>query len=245
MNTQDNKPLPFILLFRGRCGSTYLVEALDNHPSVRAAPEKMAALIQKKQGAPEQLQWARQFLAPAANGTPYSAIGFKTKLQDVLDPDGMTALLQELSARIIHMRRRNTVKMTVSLFNSVRLKDTTGDWNLYDKTKTLPPLTIDLQKFDEWLKITERKVREEVAFITSLALPTLTVYYEDLLLNETATLEQVFSFLGVGYQPVQGKAVKSTSDDLRDVLANFNDLRAHYAGTTYQPMFDEVLVASA
>jgi hypothetical protein len=63
-----------------------------------------------------------------------------------------------------------------------------------------------------------------------------------LLLNEAATLERVFSFLGVAYQPVQGKAVKSTSDDLRDVLANFNDLRAHYAGTTYQTMIDEVLI---
>jgi hypothetical protein len=44
---------------------------------------------------------------------------------------------------------------------------------------------------------------------------------------------------------LDGATLKHTSDDLRQVVVNFEDLRRRYAGTPYAPMFDEVLAAGA
>ena len=40
---------------------------------------------------------------------------------------------------------------------------------------------------------------------------------------------------------MKGSTVKVTSDDLRESIENFDDLREHYVGTEYEAMFDEVL----
>ena len=42
--------------------------------------------------------------------------------------------------------------------------------------------------------------------------------------------------------PLQGRCIKTTSDDLRKVVTNFDEFYAHYKGTHYQHMLDEVLV---
>jgi hypothetical protein len=41
---------------------------------------------------------------------------------------------------------------------------------------------------------------------------------------------------------VTGQTLKITSDDLRAAIVNFDQLRANYVGTQYEPMFDEVLL---
>lgn len=232
---------PFVLIFDGRCGSTYLIECLDSHPQIRANMETLCALKEKKKSAQEQLDWLRCFLAPEEGG-PYKALGLKTKLRDVLDVGRFSQILQELSVHIIHLQRRNLVKSTVSYFNSVRLRDKTGDWNLYDSEHQPTALTLEVQKFDTWLKRIESRLNEEEEFVDRLRLPTLTLYYEDFLMDSPGLFKRAFAFLGVGDLPVQGKALKATSDNLRHAIANFDELRSHYSSTFYGPMFDEILI---
>lgn len=220
------------------------MEALGNHPNIETGMEKLAALKEKKKSAQDQLQWMRDYFTAPDVPSQFLARGFKTKLQDVLDLNSFRESLEELKVRVIHLRRRNVVKSTVSFFNSVRLNDTTGDWNLYEEGNRLPPLTVEIDQFDKWLKGGEDKNANELAFVNTLALPTITLQYEDLLVNEDATFASVFTFLGVKHHPIKGYALKNTSDDLREVLANFDELRAHYAHTKYQAMFDEVLFAN-
>jgi LPS sulfotransferase NodH len=232
---------PFVLIFDGRCGSTYLTECLDSHPQIRANMEILCALKEKKKSSQEQLEWIHRFLAPE-EGSPYKAIGFKTKLRDVLDVDRFSQVLQELSVHIIHLQRRNLIKSTVSYFNSVRLRDKTGDWNLYDEGHRPTALTLELHKFNTWLKRIESRVNEETKFVTGLKLPTITLYYEDFLMDSPGLFKRTFAFLGVSDFPVQGKALKTTSDDLRHAIANFDELRSHYLSTPYKSMFDEILI---
>lgn len=233
---------PFVVIFYGRCGSTYLMESLDTHPDIHIRMEYLCTLKERKKGAKEQLQWVSEFLSPPFDH-PCAAIGFKTKLRDVLDPEGFARVLQDWSVSIVHLRRRNSVKSTVSLFNSVRLKESTGDWNLYDKQQRLAATKLDVAQFDAWLRRLEQRVGEEADYVDNLQLPTLTLYYEDLLMDEAATFGQIFSFLGLTSRPMQGRTIKATSDDLRDAVANFDELRSHYQGTRYEAMFDEVLMA--
>ena len=55
-------------------------------------------------------------------------------------------------------------------------------------------------------------------------------------------LNRVFSFLEVEPRPVELSTLKITNDDLREVIVNFDELRAMYSGTQYEVMFDEVLI---
>jgi LPS sulfotransferase NodH len=230
---------PFVLLFEGRSGSTYLIEALASHPAIYTEGEKLVRL--KDKGADRQLQWVREFLARSSH-RKYRAIGFKTKFRDILDPEGLSELLRQLQAQIILLQRRNRIKLVVSRSNAIRLNAFTGDWNLYKGEDRIPPASIDVVQFSNWLKRAEERNRKLVGYVQGLELPTFSLYYEDLLVNEQATLEQVCSFLDVEFEAIKGGCIKNTSDDLREAVVNFDELRSHYIGTPYEPMFDEVLL---
>jgi len=216
---------------------------LNSHPNILALGEKLLELEEK--GAKEQLEWTRRFLTAPLVGRN-GALGFHAKLENVVDPDGFAQLLRQKQCQIIHMQRRNRIKAVVSYFNGKRLAEATGMWGLFRESDRLPPLfTIDPDEFDNHLWHREKRDQVLEDYVTHLQLPTLSLYYEDLLQDRNAVLQQVFSFLGVNPRPVHQSMLKNTSDNLREVIINFDELRANYVGTRYEPMFDEVLVQSS
>jgi LPS sulfotransferase NodH len=229
---------PYVILFVERDGSTYLTSLLSAHSHIGAIYERFAVLQQKGASAAEQLDWARTYYTPPLIGR-IGAIGFKTKLVDALDLDGFSQLLHEKQVKIIHMQRRNRVKAVVSRINARRLHDATGNWNLYQEKDRMPPMAVDLPEFRQFIKEREEADNELTAYAEQLRLPRLLVQYEELQANRDRTLGEIFDFLGVPLQPVVGKTKKHTSDDLREVILNFDELRADYAGTPYETMFDE------
>jgi LPS sulfotransferase NodH len=237
--TSSCNPVRFVILFIGRSGSTYLVDALASHPEMCTRWEGLLG----GKGADVQHQRARKFFTQPPDGG-YLAVGFKTKLSDVKDHEGFAKMLDEMGARIILLQRRNIVKHVVSWVNSERIHDATGRWNLWNEENRLPPATIDVVKFDRRLEQVEKGKRALESYAENVDLPTLRLYYEDLLVDKQATLERIFSFLRVRFEPVRGRSIKNTSDDLKEAVSNFDELRSHYAGTPYEHMFDEVLVSA-
>ena len=238
----------FVLLFQGRTGSSYLTQCLDAHPSVRMLPEVFGDMgfktpIEEREGrAAEQLQWLDRFFSEPV-GPGLLARGFKTKMTDVLDVRGFTERLRARKVHVLHMTRRNLVKLAVSELNAARLHRERGVWNLEPGQEALPPFRVDPEAFDEMLRRKERFEGLLADYVRNeLALPTLSLAYEDLLRDREAVLDRIWGFLGVPGARTEGSLRKNTSDDLRRVLLNFDDLRARYAGTPYEPMFDEVLV---
>jgi LPS sulfotransferase NodH len=234
-----------MVLFQGRTGSTFFVEALDSHPDVSARYEELTAYEWLEEDGDAQLEEVRRLLrAPARPGT--RAIGFKTKLRDVLDREGLAGVLGEVGARLIHLKRRNLVKLTVSSFNSERVHEQTGDWNVYcHEAAPAAPLTIEPEAFRARLREREHYESELDRFVATAARPTLTLFYEDLLIDPQGTLELAFRFLGLEPIPASGRTLKVTSDDLRSALVNFDELRASVAEARHRRMFDEVLVRAA
>jgi hypothetical protein len=78
-------------------------------------------------------------------------------------------------------------------------------------------------------------------FAAGLQLPKLQLFYEDMLVDQHGFMQRVFDFLEVKAHAVQAKTLKNTSDNLRDVIENFDELRLQYEGTPYAAMFDEVV----
>lgn len=230
----------FVILFVERSGSTYLATLLDAHQDILARREEFAQMRQRGAGGAEQLEWASQFYTPPLVGD-HKAIGFKTKIVDILDPDGFAQLLENTNCRIIQLYRRNAVKAAISTINAKRLYDASGNWNLLKESDRLKPFSVDIDEFEQLLKERQEWDREVDDFANRLKLPKMTLYYEDLLQDEKLFKERVFDFIGVRHLPVQGKTIKNTQDDLRRAILNFNQLRSRFAGTIYEPMFDEVL----
>lgn len=236
-----NEVVKFVVLFVERSGSTYLATLLDSHPNIHALREQFASLMQEGKGAKEQLMWASAFYTPSFLGRN-RAYGFKTKMVDILDKDGFAKLLKENDTRILALTRRNTVKGVVSTINAKRLWEKTGNWNLLNESDRTKEFSINPEKFKMLLNEREQWDRELNSYVARLELPTLDLFYEDLLRDEQEFITKVFDFLGVKARPVEGRTLKHTKDDLRQVITNFDELRSFFTGTQYEPMFDEILI---
>lgn len=230
---------PFVLLFEGRTGSTHLIRSLDLHPRVRAMDERLSSILHLRLGARTQYLWASWALRWTGFGR-YDACGLKTKFRDVADPAGFARLLTARGATIIHMRRRNRIKLVVSVLNASRLRDATGKWNLETEADRLPAFEIKIEVFKRLLEATEKRDRALEEYIDSLGLDVVAIDYEDLLADEQSVFNRVFGALGVEPIEIEKRSVlKGTSDDLRDAIVNFDELRAAFIGTPYEMMFDE------
>ncbi len=233
----------YVILFIGRDGSTYLSGLLASHPNIEQFGERFGAMRKNGKGTKEQLDWARNFFTPGWIGRT-AAVGFKTKIRDVLDPDGFARLLTTKRCHIIEMRRRNRIKAVVSEFYAARLFKASGKWNLYKEADRQPSIAIDPDEFDVWLKEREAAEAQMESYVRQLGRPTLRIVYEDLLIDTDAVLRNIFDFLRVQPKELAGRTLKHTSDNLRDVIVNFDELRARYVGSEYEAMFDEVLIRS-
>jgi LPS sulfotransferase NodH len=234
---------PFVILFVERAGSTFLITALKSHPQILALTEKLDAMRKEGKTAADQLEWTRSILTPPLVGQ-HRAMGFKTKLLDVLDPEGFAAILRERKCRIIQLQRRNTVKAVVSTINAKRQWEVSGNWNLLDESTRLPAFSVDPAEFERLLAQREEWDRQVEDYTERLQLPTLRLWYEDLLADESAFVDQAVTFLTGESRPLHGSTLKNTGDDLKTAILNFDDLRRRYAGTRYEPMFDEVQVTA-
>lgn len=229
----------YVILFIGRDGSTYLSNLLASHPNIQQLYERFSLMPKNAQGANEQLDWAGNFFTPSLIGRA-AAVGFKSKIQHVHDPEGFAQLLTTKRCHVIEMRRRNRVKAVVSEFYASRLFEASGKWNLYNEKDRQRPTTIDPADFDAHLKEREAADAQLESYVRQLGRPTLRILYEDLMLDRDAVLRSIFVFLRVQPKALAGRTLKHTSDNLRDAIVNFEVLRARYLGSAYEAMFDEV-----
>lgn len=231
----------YVILFDARMGSTHLTSLLRSHPQIRARGEVLGGVRRRGEGAAAQLQEARRALEA---GKRFRAVGFKTKLRDVLfSLDALTALLEDRDARVVHMERHNIVKLAVSEFNAKRLARRGIDGGkLTDERERLSPAVIDPGELREIIEARAAAHQKLRRYVESLDLPVERIAYEELLTDEAGVLRRLFRYLEIESAPVRSEMLKNTPDDLREAVSNFGELREAFAGTEYEPMFDEVPV---
>lgn len=232
------EPIYFIILFFGRTGSTVLIEQLRRQWRIRADYEILA---EAKAGGPAaQLERARRCYAGSRGSLlPARAAGFKTKLWDVLDPDGLAEVLRDVRARVIHMRRDNVVKGAVSTINAERLRERTGHWTMYRDEHRPEPFAIDIPRLRSWIASREEGDERIRAYIRDLELPSMELTYEELRGGPGEAMRRLGEFLGVRLRPPaldRSRSRKVTPDDLREVLTNYDAVAAALHGTPYEPM---------
>ena len=176
----------FVVLFDGRTGSTHLMKLLDSHPSILMKGEILGWSTHLG-GQPED---QRATIAELFDNTraDLGAVGFKTKLQDVQDPDDFAALLESYDTRLIVLRRANEVKGAISTILGSALRARGGGSNITTGSQRVRKQAIDKRELDEMLTVRAARDKELLQFVERLPLQHVEVPYEELLLDETATL---------------------------------------------------------
>lgn len=261
----------FVILFQGRTGSTMLIDALKRHPDVDARGEILQNPAQeiKGWGTPEhpvkrmirsgraawfgtpvddQMARAREcWNGPAAGA---QAVGFKTKVRDLLDIEPLKSEIESADVRLIMMKRANLVKQAVSRVRAMALYERHqsggqgGQWNLTNDADRPGPTQIPLPEFDAMLQLVEYDERVLEATCDYIRAQRLDLEYNDLLVDRERWFRSVFDFLEIEAIPLESSFKKNTSDDLSESIANFDELRAHYLGTRFEQMFDERFATS-
>ncbi|MBN2378098.1 MAG: hypothetical protein JXD22_16995 [Sedimentisphaerales bacterium] len=223
----------FIMLMEGRVGSSHVVQLLNNHENIICDYEKLYGLDDEAQKA----KIAEMFSANAP------VVGFKTKLRDVIDQDYLFDLIERDTVFTICLHRKNIIKSVVSTFYAQKLRQETGHYNrLKINTAVFEPIPLAYPDFEAHLRIRKAIDEQLIAFYDKLTAPKTLVFYEDLMLDEETFMRNLIDFLGLEWQPLTRSIyAKTISDDLRDIIENFDELRSHYIGTPYEAMFDEVL----
>lgn len=242
---QHKEKARFVLLFQGRTGSTYVTDRVNAHPKVKMEPEVWGGwgflisqdeIHEHKQ---KQSEWLNQLYLGVQNSDQW-ATGFKTKIDDVLDKRHFMSFIRKHNIRIIFLTRRNTIKLVVSEINAQRLFDKSSTWNLESENDRLNAFRLDLDKFHEQLMWREKVEKWLASYITVLSQPTLTLFYEDMLIDNQGFFTQLYDFLNVPYMDTVGKTFKNTSNDLREVISNYDELLVRYKYTIYEPMILDV-----
>jgi len=227
---------PFVIVFPGRTGSSWLVSALDEHPEIDAAGELLV-----RRDAAEQVGLIRDALAPRRGR---AARGFKTKMKDVADPDALRNAIADAGALVIHMRRDDRLRLAISRINARRLHAATGRWNRQldrergRETDAAPVDPIGFDELHEALVASAAEVDRVATFVGSLAGDVVEVRYADILRSPEVVLESVQAAIGVPPRPLRSRVVKNSDEDLRTSIPDFDDLRARFAATPFAVAFD-------
>jgi LPS sulfotransferase NodH len=229
----------FVILHEARVGSTWLVASLNQHPRTICYPEVLAGIGDEEQrrlvslmgtgGLPEI--YAVYAVTPKYHPmSPYrkaqiDALGFKTKLTDVLDRDWFGAFLRDHAFRVVRLYRENLLKQAVSLANAQRLFSRRGQYNLRRGIdEASGPLRAESGQLIEMMNGLKQDRQTTDDFVKTLALPTLSFSYEELLGEPRSIAERLGDFLGVeGLEPATTFA-KATADRLEEAVENWPEL---------------------
>ena len=189
-----------------------------------------------------QDKWLDQFFAAEMDSR--QARGFKTKLSDIDDQHYFKIKISRADCRIINLDRQNIVKQALSWMRSDELFRRYGHHNANDRCYILPPSRVDSSDLIRRIVALADGRRALTQFVTTSALVTLNIAYEDMLQDPAAIFEQVQRFLGVETLPLYSNLVKSTPDNLGVAIQNFSEVESALRATDYWHMCVDSIVAS-
>lgn len=270
----------FIILSGARTGSHMLATALDSHPDIRCFQEVFNRQVKRIQygvvgydgsSAEDKALRARdpvRFLNQRifSHPTEVRAAGFKFGYGHVFEFEGLLdRLIEDAQLRVLHLRRRNLLRMLVSL----KLAETTGVWLRQERPVRASAglfgalrhprrtavalgrllrgrqalrkperaaLTILPEELSGFVSRTEMNVGYFDQLFQEHA--NLTVFYEDLVGRPLETYARVQSFLGVEPRPLFAETGRQNPEPLSALVENYDELRRAFEGTPLAAHFE-------
>jgi hypothetical protein len=250
-------PIPYLIMFEGRNGSSQLVSLLNAHAHSLCYPELMPGLEMEAQSraitavacgtdlreingyAADDNYYPQGFERKWADG-PFTSVGFKSKISDFKNMITAIDELEGADYRLIHLRRQNPLKAVLSWINGQRLAAKTQHWNARHPGEIQGPISVDMGDFKEGLR--RRQMVESLHrwFFDNYRRNKIAVYYEDMLSSQYAFLSKILSFLGSPsvQSAFVGCFLKNTPDSLRAAVLNYDDLVREFGKTEFARYLD-------
>jgi hypothetical protein len=249
MNRDDGKRVRAILLTTQRTGSTFLIECLNSHPDIEAtgelligAPSKVQPLT-KGRWRPLAKFWRfvragawmpRRHMDRFFNDGQARVRLFKAMYNHVSNPITLGYLRERTDIRILHLRRRNLLKMHVSrklMGSGKRVQSFTpleGARVHIDPAEALAEMRSVRRKYEHY---------EEVFS----AHPRLQLVYEDLISQQTIdpkVSDSICGFLEVRRAVMKSRLVKMNPDPLASIVTNYGELANEVSRTEFADLLD-------
>ena len=155
----------------------------------------------------------------------------------VCDDPRLLRWMKNKHVLIVHTLRRNHLKMLTSHALAAR----TGRFHSRSAPQTAAPSMISLPLRGLIMRLQRIESAEKVARDAIRGLPTIEVWYEDYVGTHCREIEAQLC-AAVGQQIPEGGLVsqlaKVSSDNLRDILANYEDVVRRLSGTRFERFLD-------
>ena len=219
-----------ILLTRSRTGSNMLIDALREHPNIIAHSE-----IFKRTHSVEEIN---ETLSKIYRNVSYycNTVIFKVFYYHPYDSELNRYLFEKLindkSYQIIHLKRRNILRMHLSrkiaektksyLFNTDQISDNKSVEISFEELSRVHNETMTYYQF-----VKESFVQHDVHEL----------FYEDLIESRVAFDDLLF-FLKLKKIDFRTKMRKQNPEELRVLITNFDDLKKRCSGSDFELYFD-------
>jgi LPS sulfotransferase NodH len=247
----------YMITCPARSGSTMLVHLLRSHPDICShdevfSPGKVGGMagtyLVKRREEPDfgdRLSTERdrdpiKFLYKIVLDVQgKKTVGFKLKHDELVRPEYKMLrdeIVNDRDFRIIHLRRENLLRRYLSYYIANHVTQVT----LAVHGQTLPqvrPVVLDAcecQKDFETILKREAEFRELFAQHRSFSLS-----YEEMVAQDPEKMIALQNFLGVLPRELTTTTQKLGCADLRKVVANFDELRSHFAGSPFFKFFED------
>ncbi len=221
---------PFIVLSRSRTGSNLLASWLADHPAVHMEGEILNHLHGRDPAAVLACAFGAQ-----ARGV--RAAGFKIFYYHPQDDDaGETwrRLLAWPRLHVLHLRRRNLLRVLASR----KIAGREDAWyRLEGAAARAAPVRFRPRELAR--RLTQSRAWEEEGARRVAALPCLDLVYEDLVAAPAAQFERVTGFLGLEPHPARSRLQRQNDASLRELIANYDELKAAFVGSEWQDLFED------
>ena len=225
----------FVVLTRDRTGSTMLMQVLNSHPNIVADLEIFANLKGRSEKSILDRCFGRQPFYIKARGFkifyyhPQDAAG--SPIWDMLA--GMDGL------HVIHLKRRNILHTAVSskIAYATRIYGVRSESQEASYKEKLKAINITVDQLDHEFSRTRKWEKEGAEKFAGH--PMIDVFYEDVAANRDAEFERITSFLGLPYRKPATSLRKQRTDSMRDLVSNYDALKAHFSTTEWADFFDD------
>lgn len=232
-------PVRFVIFAQGRSGSSLLVDLLDSHPDIYCEGEHLHLRRNVFFGIRSVLAYAdgRSRMSKAG------AYGFKFKIyqltpQGIHDPAAFLQALHKRGWKIIHLWRQNVLRQVLS--NFVLERRGRAHLEVGKKLDTsLFPFHVDIEFLMFLVEERMRMLKQEADVLRNL--PHLEIVYERDLLAPAArpiSLTRLLTFLGLSEKPLITKLQRVSTENLREMIENYDELQAEVIARGYERFLD-------
>ena len=145
-------------------------------------------------------------------------------------------IVNDRDFRIIHLRRENLLRRYLSHYIANYVTHVT----MAIHGQVIPEVPrVELDPH-ECQKDFEAVRSRELEFVELFAQhPSFSISYEEMVAGDVRKIRALLDFMGVSPRELTTKTRRLGCDDLRQVIANFEELRTYFAGGPYSKFFEQ------